>query len=444
MPAPLEIFLIVPPDWTLGENTAYFGIIDPTWTAGLSDYLGCRGSRAKKTGTVLREVGNEFFYRHYLKNDGESAMRRLNRRLAWIHDGTAELFSFVARVDAPHFRDAERDDASASVVGGDEEVGAGELKDQPLMVSLAAKAPNEGEASGVRSESEERERSKQKKPCNAMVATLQRLVRRDDLNAVDRDIQHIDTQLGRIKKASAGGFIGKLEVNSIDGLFAVQPTLDVLDKLGAEVWSPRYVWRRDEDAHALIVVLGTLGPGRSVSWRSRNGQVKLMLPACAARSSPQSNTGPYLIAITIVRGERPGEWRVGRAGAIAISSRTVCLPVDSKYERRVALAIIQFLRRCSSRASVRKPLPGDAIHIGGRVVLPDFIVRIGELTIFIEVLGSKKKKYRRDKEADAKALRKLGKVCLLDVPELKKERGGWRRAIRELTNVFERCARVAA
>ncbi len=93
--------------------------------------------------------------------------------------------------------------------------------------------------------------------------------------------------------------------------------------------------------------------------------------------SGRDTRAPYIVALSIALNPSTGELETYNAYVKPILSSTALMPVDSHYERIVALGLIERIERSESkfRWSLQKPLFSKADRANTTSVLPDFILR---------------------------------------------------------------------
>lgn len=406
-----------------GRATAIATICDPVWMTQMTSFWRGRGSR--DVGQLFRTIGEEFFYE---RHPGGSPGKRLRRQIAWVSENGTRRFTYVAQERHPHFRHV--------VPLADPRLPSETTpRNGPRNIAVATRFPK-GDAQGT----PPKPREKPSKPCarriDRMVTVLLNQIELSQAHVLTAQSKHIDKQLTLLSKTRPGDTIGRLKLNPFKKLFRVQPTVRVLDQLGRELWRDEYKWSAHEEPHAMVAVVGRLGPGKCITWRSSAGTVRVSFKKRVVRSSPRANTNPYLIILSLVRGDTRGSWRVDRVGAVAVVSRTILMPVDSRYERIVAKTLIRLLASLPEGSTLEKPLPRDAINVGNHSIVPDFVIRTNGRAIYVEVLGDDRKSYVVDKLKDAEDLKTIGHVITIDMMAARSIANGAATALNELTDAI--------
>jgi hypothetical protein len=133
--------------------------------------------------------------------------------------------------------------------------------------------------------------------------------------------------------------------------------------------------------------------------------------------------GPWIVLSTLSHSMESSTWyELQKSVAIMVASKSVLMPVDSRYEQAVALAGMRYCRWMldahKRKVIIEKPvfaLPGDG------TVKPDFIFRSAGKTVFVEVMGAKDQDYLDRKKSLLPKLEALGEVIEFDALEAEHE-----------------------
>jgi hypothetical protein len=144
-------------------------------------------------------------------------------------------------------------------------------------------------------------------------------------------------------------------------------------------------------------------------------------------------SAPYLVIFTITDAVNDGFFQPMNVFVVPVYSKSLLVPVDSSYERKVFSKLLQALpywKKCGAEVRIKKPLFDTVVHTqeGEKSIRPDFLISANGTKIILEVSGSHEVEYLERKKRTHALMAEFGTLINFDACEAEKN-GNWQQAL---------------
>jgi hypothetical protein len=200
-------------------------------------------------------------------------------------------------------------------------------------------------------------------------------------------------------------------------------------------------WPAQYSPHGFMLLLADACEDKRLTCQYKNKEyiIETINPIKLSSGRLGAVSAPFLVLMSIAQLTEGESFTPLDAYAIPVYSKSLLMPVESSYERKVLkslLSIAWSLEKKGIALTIEKPM--FDIEVGDSWCRPDFILRHQHHAIVIEVMGSHEDEYLTRKQHTHATMKKLGDFIEIDAyaAEAKQE---WDERLSKLARTIYAC-----
>ncbi len=275
---------------------------------------------------------------------------------------------------------------------------------------------------------------------------LYTLLERSGLNIITTQLRDINDQYRRLHEA-ADDFYLEPGIRASQ-YFWTHP--GQIGYAGLSLHASRAPWPLDSRRHGIFILVADKIQKNTneVLCKIKNRTHKLSFAGVVKKLSGRFGevSAPYLVIFTITDEAKPGYYEPVNAFIIPVYSRSLLVPVDSSYERKVLRQLIAALprwRKMGIQVKIKKPLFDTPVctQEEKKYIRPDFLLSGNGQRIILEVGGSHETEYLERKKRTHRLMQEVGQLINFDAYEVD-QNNNWQARLQHLietiTSIFDR------